>query len=92
MNQVREPLSLLATLKEEGVANAAAFMSLASALASGATRNFRMEAIKPQLVDLMGSMGFALKSDLESLEARIEELEQKLSEKEFETIRGNDEE
>jgi hypothetical protein len=92
VNNVREPFSLLGTLKEEGVANAVALMGLASAMASGATRNFRLESIKPQLRELIGTMGFALKADLENLEARVEELETKLSEKEFEAIRGNDEE
>jgi hypothetical protein len=92
VNQVREPLSLLSTLKEEGVANAVALMGLAGAVASGATRNLRLENIRPQLAEMMGTMGFALRSDLERLEARVEELETKLSEKEFEAIRASDEE
>lgn len=92
VNQVREPFTLLSVLKEEGISNAVALLGLASTMASGATRNLRLEAIKPQLRELIGSIGFALRADLEKLEARIEELETKLSEKEFEAIRGNDEE
>ena len=92
VNQVREPLSLLSTLRDEGVANASALLALAGAVASGATRNLRLEAVKPQLSEMVGSLGFALRSDLEKLESRVEELETKLSEKEFETIRGHDDE
>lgn len=92
VHQVREPFSLLNTLKEEGVANAVALMGLAGAMASGATKNFRLETIKPQLRELIGTMGFATRDDLEKLEARLEELEMKLSEKEFEAIRAEDEE
>lgn len=92
VNQVREPLSLLSTLRTEGMANAMALVGLANAMASGATRNFRLETIKPQLREMIGTMGFALRTDLEALEARVEELETKLSEKEFEAIRGSDEE
>jgi polyhydroxyalkanoate synthesis regulator phasin len=92
VRQVKEPLSLLSTLREEGLANAMTIMTLASSVASGATRNFRADAVKPQLRELVNSLGFALRSDLEKLEARIEDLEQKLAEKEFAEIRGQDEE
>lgn len=92
VKQVKEPLSLLSTLREEGMANAMALMGIASSVASGATKNFRVDAVKPQLHELIHSMGFALRADLEKLEARLEELEQKISEKEFAEIRGNDEE
>jgi len=81
--QVREPFSLLGTLRQEGAANAMAFLSLAS----GATRN-----LKPQLRELISGLGFAMRSDLERLESRIEELELQLSEQEFEQARGSDEE
>jgi hypothetical protein len=92
VNQVKEPLSLLSTLKEEGLANAVALLGLASTVATGATRNLRLETIKPQLRELINSMGFALREDVEKLESRVEELELKLSEKEFEAIRGSDDE
>jgi|GEM_PF-5762230 len=92
VDQVREPLSLLHTLKEEGMANAMALFGLAGAVASGATKNFRVDAIKPQLFELITAMGFALREDVEKLEARLEELETKISAKEFEELRGaNDE-
>ena len=61
-------------------------------MASGASKNFRLDSIKPQLSEIVNSMGFALREDLEKLEARVEELELKLSEKEFAAIRGSDEE
>lgn len=92
VNQVREPLALLGTLKEEGMANAVALLGLATSMASGATKNFRLDSIKPQLRELVGTMGFATRDELEKLEARVEELETKLSEREFDQIRGSDDE
>jgi hypothetical protein len=92
VDQVAEPLSLLNTLKEEGLANAMAIFGMASAVASGATRNFKLDALKPQIYEIVSSLGFALKEDVEKLEARIEELETKIAEKEFDEIRGSDEE
>lgn len=91
-SQAKEPFSLLGTLKEEGAANAMALFSLAGAVASGATKNLRLETVKPHLKEVISSLGFAFREDLEKLESRIEELEQKLSEKEFEAIRGSDDE
>jgi polyhydroxyalkanoate synthesis regulator phasin len=52
----------------------------------------RLDSIKPQLRELISSMGFAMREDVEQLESRVEELEVKLSEKEFEAIRASDEE
>ena len=92
VNQVKEPLSLLGTLKEEGMANAISIIGIAGSVASGATRNLRLEALRPQLKELMNSLGFALRSDLERLESRVEELEARLSEREFEAIRESGEE
>jgi len=92
MDQMREPLSLLNTLKEEGLANAMALFGLAGAVASGATKNFRIDAMKLPLYELLTSMGFALRDDIEKLEARIEELEIKVSAKEFEEMRGSSDE
>ena len=92
VEQVSEPFSLLNTLKEEGLANAMALFGMAGAIASGATKNIRLDALKPQLYEVVSSLGFALKEDVEKLEARIEELETKLAEKEFEEIRGSDDE
>lgn len=90
IDQVKEPLSLLNTLKEEGMANAFTILTMASAVASGAKKNLKLEMVKPQLKELVGSMGFALKEDLERLEARLEELEDKISEKEYREM-GEDE-
>ncbi len=88
VDQVSEPFSLLNTLKEEGLANAMALFGLAGAVASGATRNLRLDVLKPQVYELVSSLGFALKEDMEKLEARIEELETRLAAKEFEELRG----
>lgn len=92
VEQVKEPLSLLNTLKEEGMANAMALFGLATTVASGATKNFRIEAVKPQLLEMMSAVGFVTRDEMEKLEARIEELELKISAKEFEAIRGSDDE
>ncbi|RZA08568.1 MAG: hypothetical protein EOP11_04475 [Proteobacteria bacterium] len=90
MRQVKEPLSLLQTLREEGMANAVTFLSMASGIASGAARSFKAEAIGPQLGELISSLGFAMREDLERLEERVGELEQKLSEYEYAALRGQD--
>jgi hypothetical protein len=91
VDEVREPFSLLNTLKEEGLANAMALFGLAGAVASGATKNLRIEALKPALYELINSMGFALREDLEKLEARIEELEAQLSAREYAALGGEEE-
>ena len=83
LDQVKEPFSLLGTLKEEGMANALMFLSIASNVAEGAKKNLRMDAVKPQLRELISSLGFAMKDDYEALAARVEELEHKLSQKEY---------
>lgn len=90
MDQVKEPLSLLQTLKDEGLANAITLISMASTVASGAARNFRAEALRPQLKEVVSSLGFALRDDLERLEGRVEELEQQLSEREYEKLKAAD--
>lgn len=92
IHQVKEPFSLLGTLKEEGLANAINFLTMAGAVAGEARKNLSLEAIKPQLKDVVSSLGFAFRSDLDRLEARLEELEQKLSEREYEELRSGEEE
>ena len=88
MEQVKEPLSLLNTLKEEGLANMMTLLTLGSAVASGAKENLKLGAMKPQLRELVASLGFALKEDFDELAARMDELEHKLSEKEFSVLSG----
>jgi hypothetical protein len=92
IHQVKEPFSLLGTLKEEGLSNAISFLTMASAVAGEARKNLKLEAMRPQLKELVSSLGFAFRSDLDRLEARLEELEQKLSEREYEALKGDDEE
>jgi hypothetical protein len=86
VDQVKEPLSLLNTLKQEGMANMMALLTLGSAVASGAKENLKLAAMKPQLRELISSLGFALKEDFDDLAARVDELEHKLSEKEFSVL------
>lgn len=92
ITQAKEPLSLLQTLREEGMANAITFLSMASSVASGAAKNFRPDAYLPQLKEVVTSLGFATSEDIERLEERIADLEQKLSEREYETLRASEEE
>lgn len=87
VNQVKEPLSLLGTLKDEGLASAIGFLGMAGAMASEARKNLKLEAMRPQLKDLISSLGFAMRSDIEAIEARLEDLEQKLSEREYESLK-----
>lgn len=91
INQVKEPLSLLGTLKEEGMANAITFLTMASAMASGAKNNLRLEKLRPQMKELVSSLGFAFREDLERLEARLDELEHLLSEREYDKLKGEEE-
>lgn len=79
IEQVREPLGLLETLKEEGIASATMLLGMASNMASGAAKNLKMEHIKPHLRELVQSLGFAFHADLEKLEARVEELEDRIA-------------
>ena len=79
IDQAREPLTLLETLKEEGIANAAMFLSMAGAMASGASKNLRVDHLRPHLRELVQSLGFATRSEVEKLEERIEELEDRLA-------------
>jgi polyhydroxyalkanoate synthesis regulator phasin len=92
IDQVKEPLSLLSTLREEGLANVMSLLTIASTVASGASRNLRLDSVRSQLKEVISSLGFALHEDVEKLESRIEELELKLSEKEYADLRASDEE
>ncbi|MGE3262682.1 MAG: hypothetical protein AB7K68_12950 [Bacteriovoracia bacterium] len=87
MDQVKEPFSLLGTLKEEGMANVIMLLGLAGSMASGAKKNLRLEAVKPQLRELVASLGFAMKEDFDELASRVDELEHKLAKKEFADLR-----
>jgi len=83
LEQVKEPLSLLQTLKEEGMANAFQFLHLASTVAGEAKKNLNSELLRHQIKEVVGSLGFALRSDMDRLEARLDELEEKLSALEY---------
>ena len=80
MDQVKEPFALLETLKSEGLANA----TLVLGMASEAAKNFRLEQLKPQLKEMMHSVGFVTKSYVERLEERIDELEGRVADLETE--------
>jgi len=88
IHQVKEPLSLLQTLREEGMSNALTFLSMASGIASGAAKSFRAEAIKPQLGELISSLGFAMREDLERLADRVGELEERVSQFEYAALQA----
>lgn len=92
IDQVKEPFSLLGTLKEEGLANALTLLSVASTVASGAKEKLRVDAVKPQLRELISSLGFALREDFERLAARVDDLEHQLSEREYDRLKGHDDE
>jgi hypothetical protein len=92
VGQAKEPLSLLQTLKEEGLSNALTLLTLASTVAEGAKKNLRFQALRPQLKELVSSLGFAFREDLERLEARLDDLEHLLSEREYAVLGGQDEE
>lgn len=83
LEQVKEPLSLLQTLKEEGMANAFQFLHLASTVAGEAKKNLSSDLFRHQIKEVVGSLGFALRSDLERLENRLDDLEEKLSALEY---------
>lgn len=91
MHQVKEPFSLLGTLKEEGMANAMLLLGMASSAAGAARQSLKAEALKPAIRELVLSLGFAMREDVERLEERLEELEQKLAEKELEALGASDE-
>lgn len=90
IHQVKEPFSLLGTLKEEGMANAIALLSMAGAAAGAARQSLRAETLKPAMRELVQSLGFAFREDVERLESRLDELEQKLSEREYENLRSDE--
>ncbi len=76
VEQVKEPFTLLETLKEEGMANAHFLLGMVAE----AAKNFRMDQIKPQVNEVVHTLGFAKRSELESLEARLDELETRIAE------------
>ncbi len=63
-------------VKEEGMANAGMLLGMVA----GAAKSFRVESIRPQLKEVMTSLGFATLSEVERLEARLDELETRISE------------
>lgn len=80
--EAKEPLSLLETLKEEGMANAMMLFSMASE----AAKHLKPDAIKPQLKEFLSTMGYASRGELEQLHARIEELEDRIAELEEQSL------
>ena len=74
VEQAKEPLSLLETLKEEGMARAVYLLSVASM----ATRNIKKDKIVEQVKEGVHNLGLVSRADFERLEARVEELEASL--------------
>jgi polyhydroxyalkanoate synthesis regulator phasin len=76
VEQMKEPFTLLETLKEEGMANAQMLIGMMA----GAAKNFKVENVKPQLKEVVNTLGFAKRSELENLEAKLDELESRIAE------------
>ncbi|MCO5143212.1 MAG: hypothetical protein M9962_09000 [Oligoflexia bacterium] len=76
VDQMREPFSLLQTLKDEGLSNAVSYLSMAAQMASGASKNLAL----PQVKEVFRSLGFATREDLDRLEERLDQLEEKIDE------------
>lgn len=74
IRQVKEPMSLLHTLKEEGMSKAMQFASIAGT----AAKNINFDGAKDQLKATVAQLGFVSKSDLENLEERLTALEERL--------------
>jgi BMFP domain-containing protein YqiC len=75
VDQVKEPLSLLETLKEEGLARAMYLLGVAST----ASKSINKDKLREQLKDTVQNLGIVTRADFERLEARVEELESKLT-------------
>jgi hypothetical protein len=83
--------SLFSAFKEEGLSSAIQFLSMAGAVATEARKNLRPEMVFPQLKEVVSSLGFAYRSDVEKLESRLEELEERLSRAEYSALRDEEE-
>ena len=81
--QMKEPLALLETFRNEGLSNLLSLSGMASGFAAGAVNNIGISSAKPMLFEAMRSLGFVVTEDLEKLETRLENLEQKLAEMEY---------
>lgn len=71
IDQAKEPLGLIDTLKEEGLARAGYLLGVAAGTASTLTR----ESVKSQVKDLAKNLGLVTKKEHERLLARVEDLE-----------------
>lgn len=76
LEQAKEPFSLLETLKEEGMARAMYLLSVASF----AAKNVNKDKLVENLKEAVHSLGLVTHAELHSLEERIEQLEERLSE------------
>lgn len=72
--QAKEPLSLLNTLKEEGLSRAAQL----AAFAGAAAKSVNADMVKDQVRDSLGQLGFATRAEVQRLQERIVELEERL--------------
>ena len=76
IEQMKEPLSLLETLKEEGMARAIDFIGMASA----AAKNVQKDKVIEQLRDGVKSLGLISREEASSLRHRIAALEERVRE------------
>ncbi len=71
IDQAKEPLGLIDTLKEEGLARAGYLMGVAAGTASSLTK----ESVKSQVKDVAKTLGLVTKKEYDRLKARLEDLE-----------------
>lgn len=71
IDQAKEPLSLIDTLKEEGLARAGYLLGVAAGTASSLTK----ESVKTQVKDIAKTLGLVTKKEYDRVKARVEDLE-----------------
>lgn len=71
IDQAKEPLGLIDTLKEEGLARAGYLLGVAAGTASSLTK----ESVKTQVKDVAKTLGLVTKKEYDRLKARVEDLE-----------------
>lgn len=75
LDQAKEPLSLVETLKEEGLARAGYLLGVAASMASNVTKS----GVHNQLRDVARTLGFVPIEEYRDLEARLRAVEAELN-------------
>ncbi len=71
IDQAKEPIGLLDTLKEEGLARAGYLLGVAAGTASSLTK----ESVQAQVKDVAKILGLVTKKEYDRVKARVEDLE-----------------